>query len=118
MINMRFLVDESVGNKFANLLKRSGYNVIFVGEAVPEVDDTEVLSFAKHEKRILITADKDFGFLIFKLNMLIDGLILFRIRARDPEKRLEMSRAILDKAEGKFIVVKEGQIRIRDLKRM
>ena len=115
---MKFLVDESVGNRFAALFKSLGYDVIFVGEAIPEVDDAEVLSFAKHEKRVLITADKDFGFLIFKLNMLVDGLILFRIRTRDPEKRLEMARGILDKAEGKFVVVKEGQIRIRDLKRM
>ena len=115
MINMRFLVDESVGKKFSDIVRNSGRDVIFVGDSIPEVDDGIVLSFANMENRILITADKDFGELIFKLCKPSAGIILFRTSVADPKKRFEMARDILDKAEGKFVVVKEGQIRMRDL---
>ena len=113
---MRFLVDESVGNKFANLMKNFGYDAIFVGEIMPEEDDSAVLSFAEHERRILITADKDFGELIFKLGVPSIGVILLRTLKKDPQRRFDMIKEALDKAKGKFIVVKEGQIRVRSLK--
>ena len=110
---MKFLVDESVGNKFANLLKNTGYDVLFVGDVMPEVEDEKVFAFAESENRILITADKDFGELTFKLKLRINGVIFFRTLTRNPEKQFEMVKDILNKAEGKFIVVKEGQIRVR-----
>lgn len=113
---MKFLVDESVGNKFANLLKNAGYDILFVGDIMPEVEDEKVMAFAESENRILITADKDFGELTFKLKFRINGVIFFRTLTRNPEKQFDMVRGILDKAEGKFIIVKEGQIRVRDLK--
>ncbi|MBI3035368.1 DUF5615 family PIN-like protein [Candidatus Woesearchaeota archaeon] len=113
---MKFLVDESVGNKLANLLGSAAYDTLFVGDVMPEVDDEKIMAFAESENRVLITADKDFGELAFKLKFRINGVIFFRTLTRNPEKQFEMIRDILDKAEGKFIVVKEGQIRIRSLK--
>ena len=90
MINMRFLVDESVGNRFAKLMRNSGYDAVFVGDVMPEVDDALVLSFADREIGVLITADKDFGELIFKIGRSSAGVILIRTTTRDPEKRFEM----------------------------
>ena len=113
---MQFLVDESVGKKFSDILKNSGKDVIFVGDTIPEVDDESVLSFANKANRIIITADKDFGELIFKLDKSSKGIILFRTSITDPEKRFEMVKGALEKAKGKFVVVEEGQIRIRSLK--
>lgn len=116
MIKARFLVDESVGKKFANVLKSAGVDVLFGGDVMPEVADEAVLSFAKLENRILITADKDFGELVFKLKMSVRGVIFLRTSARDPEERFELVKDVLDKSEGKFIVIKEGHIRVRGLK--
>lgn len=113
---MQFLVDESVGKKFSDILKNFKKDVLFVGESIPEVADENVLAFANEENRILITADKDFGELIFKLGKSSAGIILFRTSITDPKKRFEMVKNALDKAEGKFIVVKEGQIKVRNLK--
>ena len=115
MKKKRFLVDESVGKKFADVLKNSGADVLFGGDSMPELADEDVLSFANKENRILITADKDFGELVFKLNMSARGIIFLRTLTRDPEERFELVKDVLDKSEGKFIVVKEGQIRIRRL---
>lgn len=66
---MRFLVDESMGNKFAALLKNAGYDTVFAGDKIPEATDDNVLAFAAREKRVLITADKDFGRLAVQLKI-------------------------------------------------
>lgn len=116
MASMRFLVDESAGKKFSGLVKNTGRDVLFSGDSIPEVDDEDVLSFANDEKRILITADKDFGELVFKLGKSSQGIILIRTAASDPVKRFEIVKDVLDKAKGKFVVVEFGHIRIRDLR--
>lgn len=113
---MLFLVDESMGNKFAAFLKNAGHDTVFAGDAIPEAMDEDVLSFAAREKRVLITADKDFGKLAVQLKIPVRGVILFRTLTRKPDKRFELAKSVLDKAEGRFIVVKEGQIRVRRLK--
>jgi predicted nuclease of predicted toxin-antitoxin system len=112
---MRFLVDESMGNTFAALLKKAGYDTVFVGDALPEAIDEHVLDFAVREKRVLVTADKDFGKLVVQLKICVNGVILFRTATRKPERRIELGKSVLDKAEGKFIVIKEGQIRVRKI---
>ncbi len=65
---------------------------------------------------MIITDDKDFGELIFRFKKPTKGVILFRTLATDPAKLFKMVKGVLNKAEGKFMVVKEGQIRIRGLK--
>ena len=52
---------------------------------------------------------------VFRLNRPTSGVILLRTLATDPVKRFELIKDILDKAEGKFIVVREYRIRIREL---
>lgn len=63
---MRFLVDESAGKKLADLLAQE-HDVIFVGDVFPSISDEKVLEIAKKQKRVLITDDKDFGELVFRL---------------------------------------------------
>jgi uncharacterized protein with PIN domain len=113
---MRFLVDESMGNRFATLLKKAGHDVVFVGDAIPEVMDEDVLSFAARENRVLITADKDFGELVVRFWASVKGVVLFRTLTRDPLRRLELAEGILEGAAGRFIVVTEGRVRVRRLK--
>ena len=112
---MRFLVDESSGKALANLLKNAGYDVLFVRDILPATSDERILDFAESEKRVVITDDKDFGELVFRLNMPTSGVIFLRTLTTDPEKIFEMIKGILDKAEGKFIVIREGRIRERYL---
>ena len=115
---MRFLVDESTGKLFADLLRKLGYDVIFVGDIMPAATDEEILSAAKKENRILVTDDKDFGELIFRLQKPSTGVILLRTSSTKPEVRLGLLEAFLKttKVEGKFVVLKEGGARIRKLK--
>lgn len=112
---MRFLVDESSDKLLANLMKRAGYDTTFVGDVMPTATDETILDSAEKENRVLISDDKDFGELIFRLNRPTSGVILLRTLTTDPEKRFEMIKGVLDEAEGKFIVVSEGRIRERKL---
>lgn len=116
MTNMRFLIDENLGARFADILGRHGYNILFAGNAMRGAPDENILSFAEKENLIILTDDKDFGELIFRLNKSTKGIILFRASTTNPKKLFEMAEGVLEKAKGKFIVVKEGQVRIRDLK--
>lgn len=113
---MKFLVDANLGRKFANLLKQAGHDVIFANDLLPLSSDEEILAKAEQEERIAITNDKDFGELIFRLGRPSRGIILLRVSTTDPKERFELAKSVLDKAEGRFVVVKEGQIRIRRLK--
>ena len=114
---MRFLIDESTGRKLAGIIKQAGYNAVFSFDILGRTSDEELLKFAEKKKYVLISDDKDFGELIFRLNKPASGVIFLRM-AKHPKKRFAAIKGILDKAEGKFIVVKEGQIKIRDLKRL
>lgn len=113
----RFLVDESLGKRFSHILKRAGYDAVFVGDVLPEVEDEIVLILAEKENRILITADKDFGELIFSLGKASKGVILLRTLTRDPDKRFNILSDMLKNTnpEGKFIVVSESRTRVRGL---
>ena len=113
---MKFLVDTNLGRKFTNLLKQAGHDAIFAKDLLPLFSDEEILAKAKNEGRIVITNDKDFGELVFRFGKTIGGVILLRTITTDSKERFGLVMEILDKSEGKFIVVKEGYTRVRELK--
>ena len=55
---MRFLIDESIGKRFSDILNDSGYDAKYSGDSIPEVDDEYVLYVANKEGRVLITAER------------------------------------------------------------
>ncbi len=113
---LRLLVDESSGRRLFNLLK-SFYDAIFVGDIMSGCSDVRVLRFAGKENRILITDDKDFGELIFRLGKPSRGVILLRMQTTDPEIRFTLLKGILDRFDNfdkKFIVLTEKSARIRE----
>ena len=63
---MRLLADECVLRLEVEALRAGGCDVLWISEISPGIDDTEVLEKAQAEKRILVTADHDFGDLVFR----------------------------------------------------
>lgn len=114
---MRLLVDESSGKRLAELLKKEGHDTLFVGDTIPSATDEEVIKKAKKEKRILVTDDKDFGELVFRLKRPVNGVILLRTVTK-PDERLKILVSLIKTydVKNKFIVVKEGVVRIREIK--
>jgi predicted nuclease of predicted toxin-antitoxin system len=114
---MRFLVDESTGRKTCELLIEAGHDAVFVGDAMPGSADEVVLSRAESENRILITDDKDFGELVFRLDRPSTGVILLRTSKSNSVRR---NRILLDviknmHLEGYFTTVAEKTVKSRKL---
>ncbi len=114
---MKFVLDESVDAPIAFRLTKDGHRVICVWESSRSASDTQVLSLANKNRAILITADRDFGELVFRLEKAHYGVILIRLSGLPIKEKVEiMSRVIAEHGEKlseSFTVVKPGLIRIR-----
>jgi predicted nuclease of predicted toxin-antitoxin system len=83
----------------------------------PGIVDEAVLAESRNSTSVLITADKDFGELIFRNHQASAGVMLIRLLGLSPGiKATPVSTAIRDHAEelsGAFSVLTAGTIRIR-----
>lgn len=69
---MKFLIDNALSELVAKGLQQAGYDTIHVRSLnLQEAEDTELLALADLEKRIIISADTDFGTLLALRNALI-----------------------------------------------
>jgi predicted nuclease of predicted toxin-antitoxin system len=116
---MYFLADEGVDAPIVNHLRWLGHDVLYVAELDPGITDAEVLSLAAKDKRIVITCDKDFGELVYRLKQVHSGVILLRImELKSNEKIALLSQLIKDHGEqliNHFSVVSPRATRIRNL---
>ena len=82
----------------------------------PGLDDREVLSLAVEDDRILITADKDFGEMVFRESRLHKGIILLGLADERSSNKLEvLNRLFQQHAEqlpDNFAVATESTVRI------
>jgi len=62
---MRFLADEGVDRVVVGALRAAGFDTLYVAEESAGLSDSSVLDLARAEGRILVTADEDFGDLVF-----------------------------------------------------
>ena len=119
---MKFLIDENVGFSIVKYLRDEGFDVKSVSELLPAREDEFIIETAYKEGRIVITNDKDFGYLIFKINLPSPAIILFRKHNESPAEMLAALKSVLNLPEEKihnhFIVVSENKIRIRPLKNL
>lgn len=59
---------EGVDRSIVDGLRLLGFDVFYIIDEIRALDDEIILQIAADEKRILITKDKDFGELVFRLN--------------------------------------------------
>lgn len=76
---MRRVADECVDAALVDQLRGVGHDVVYVAELRSGVTDPEVLALAQHEDRLLLTEDKGFGELTFRLRLAVPGVVLLRI---------------------------------------
>ena len=75
---LRFLADESCDLAVVRALRADGYDVLAVSEVTQRSDDRELIDQAAGENRILLTEDKDFGWLVYASHAKSAGVILLR----------------------------------------
>jgi predicted nuclease of predicted toxin-antitoxin system len=83
----------------------------------PGIPDEEVIRLANQQPAILITADKDFGELVFRQTLATYGVVLIRLAGLSQSRKAELlSSAIRERASeipNAFSVITPGTIRIR-----
>lgn len=114
---MNFLADESLDFPIINKLREEGHVVLAIADMSPSISDDEVLDIANAQVMLLITGDKDFGELIFRLKRVARGVILVRLLGISAAMKARIvSDAIQEhgnEMEGCFTVIEPGNIRIR-----
>ena len=114
---MNFLADENVDQQIVDRLREDGHNVLYVAELAPGISDDAVFVQANQQESLLLTADKDFGELVFRQNRIAQGVILIRLAGLSPiAKALDVSAVIHAHARelsSAFTVISPGLVRIR-----
>jgi predicted nuclease of predicted toxin-antitoxin system len=87
---VRLLADEGVDAPTVARLRADGHDVTYVAELMPGITDEAVLDLANAESRVLLTADKDFGELVFRMGRVTVGVLLLRLAGLGTEARAEM----------------------------
>lgn len=116
---MKFLADECCDTGLVASLREDGHDVLYVLEKKAGVTDDEVLIDAYNEGRILITEDKDFGELVYRLKKSAQGIILIRIDVKERHMKWPRLKKLIDNYEarlrGHFVVIDTQKFRFRPL---
>lgn len=111
-----FLADESCDFAIVRALRTEGYDVLAVGEVTQRSDDRELIEQAHRERRILLTEDKDFGWLVFVSHAESAGVILIRFPGDARQTMVQAVQKLIreqdEQLEGAFVVIQPGYIRV------
>lgn len=111
------MCDEGVDRPIVDALRAAGHDVTYVAEQSPGVRDEDVLHQAAQEARVLVTADKDFGELVFRQDRLHSGVVLVRLHGLAPSEKAQIAVAAIAEHGSElvqsFAVLEKGRIRIR-----
>ncbi len=114
---MNLVADKGVDRPVVERLRQDGHDVVYVAELSPSIPDEDVLNEANARSAVLLTADKDFGELVFRQGLVHSGVILVRLaglaNATKAAIVAEVCRERTTELIEAFSVVSPGQIRIR-----
>ncbi len=92
---MNLVADESVDFRIVEYLRSAGLEVFAIAEQEPSIADENVLEIAVQFGLPLLTEDKDFGELVFRLQLPHRGVMLLRLTSISKEKRPLMAANII-----------------------
>jgi predicted nuclease of predicted toxin-antitoxin system len=112
------VVDECVEYEIVTLLRENNIPVLSIMESHRSIEDIDVLQIAVSSSAYLLTEDKDFGELVFRLKLPHHGILLARFpNDYEPDiKAQKIAKIILEiyeELENRFSVLDEYRLRIR-----
>jgi predicted nuclease of predicted toxin-antitoxin system len=117
---MRFLADENVSRFVVERLRAAGFDVAAIGSISPGASDDKVLAAARREGLILITEDRDFGQLVVRQRLEIQGVVLLELdrlsNVAESDRVATAIAANAGKLSGNLFVIEPGRVRIRPLR--
>lgn len=116
---LRFVADECCDFSVVRALRSAGYDVFAVNEVMQNSVDHSLIEMAATEGRILLTEDKDFGWLVYVSHTNSAGVILVRYPGNAREQLADaVLRLVQQQGErllGRFVVMQPGQVRINKI---
>lgn len=116
---MKFLVDQCCEKSVVMVLREAGHDVLSVDESMSGCADSVILALANKESRILITEDKDFGEMLFRLHMRSIGVVLLRFHSSErPFRNARLLETVVSHGtalSGNFYVISRDKTRIRPI---
>jgi predicted nuclease of predicted toxin-antitoxin system len=113
---LHFLADENLDFAVVRILRTAGHDVRALAEEATRTVDAEVIALALREGRILLTEDKDFGWLAFVAGARSSGVILVRFPGTARQSLgvavLELVASHGEALRGSFTVIQPGHTRI------
>jgi len=116
-IRMKFLADESLEYPIVLFLKEKKIDIIAVRDFMKGAEDWEIIEYAFNNEMFIITLDKDFGELTFRLKKSTYGIIFLRLTEMDHLSKAKLLLTAIEKltieAKNHFIVIDKLKVRIR-----
>lgn len=118
---MRLFVDENISGRLVQLLRAQGHDVVWVRETLRGTPDDQLLALATADDRIVLTEDRDFGYLTIALRQPAIGIIIAEINSL-PGSASEISKHVADvvstlgdNAKGWLTLIEPSRVRQRRL---
>ena len=114
---MNLVADESIERQVVESLREQNHAIWYIADIDPGTSDDNVLAMANEHGAVLLTADKDFGELVYRQHRVTEGVVLIRLAGQSQVQKAqivvsafkqhgtELSRA--------FTVITPNRIRIR-----
>lgn len=119
MTELALLADENIAAPLVRALRENGIDVAYIAEFATGITDDEVLEVARQEGRLLLTEDKDFGELVFRMKRDMPGVIMLRLPTAQWLEQWKRVRTVIehyaDKLAGYYTVIEQDKIRFRSL---
>ena len=114
---MKLVADEGIDRQIVERLRNDGHTIWYIAEESPSVSDDTVLMIAREQNSVLLTSDKDFGELVYRLGRATAGVILLRLMGISPSDKAEQVSLALhiheDEMSRSFTVIGSRSTRIR-----
>lgn len=114
---MNLMADEGVDKPIVDALRRCGFDVNYILESYQGADDDFILKLANEQQRILLTQDKDFGELVFRVKSAHFGVVLIRLNGYSSVDKADIVTKLLlihqMELINAFTVIQPNAIRIR-----
>jgi len=112
-----FVADECVLESIIARLRADGHTVHAIRDTSGGAADPDVLAIARSHEAVLLTQDKDFGELVFRLKMSHCGIVLIRLAGTAIAERAELVSNVITNHQSElpraFAVISSNNVRIR-----
>ena len=114
---MKIVADESVDFGIIRSLRQRNIDVLSISEDSSGIKDEEVLAIAVKNQGLLITEDKDFGELTYRIKLDHKGILLIRLSEIPRKERIDLVSELieqhLDNLFNNFSVIDKRGVRIK-----